>query len=86
MHQTSLIGAPTFLSAFRAKRLATPSGQECPRSAENRDRGAGFSFFHFHTLAILTPSPQSGVARPSLRLDCSTHAVPSSLTWGQGGP
>jgi hypothetical protein len=42
---------------------------------KNRDRGAGFSFFLFYTLAILTPAPQSGCARPSLRPDFSALAV-----------
>ena len=46
------------------------SGQECPRSnARAPKNDAGFSFLHFHTLAILTAAPKSGCARPSLRFD-----------------
>jgi hypothetical protein len=39
------------------------------RAPKNRDRGAGFSFSFF------LPAPQSGCARPSLRLACSALTV-----------
>ena len=51
-------------------------GQECPRPAKNRDRCAGFSFFHFHTLAILGTAPQAGVGRAGVH-----SGVPMAGDW-----
>ena len=49
-------------------------------------RCGGLLFFYLHPLAILSPAPQSGCARPSLRLDCSALAVQlTDLGAGQSG-